>query len=240
MKKIFAFLAAAAMMSVMMTGCGNPKESDTTTTIDSSLAQTEENSAPEADINEENSTEEKSPSSEVTDNRTFIITLDAENAPITCENFEKLVSEGFYNGLTFHRVVDNFMAQGGDPAGNGTGGSDQNIKGEFSVNGVDNKLSHKRGVVSMARSMDYDSASSQFFICYTDDCVSLDGQYAAFGKVTEGMEVIDAFLSVPRSMGGDGAVSSPNSPIQIHEAVMIDPDENGNHRVQFTMEEFLK
>ena len=240
MKKIFAFLAAAAMMSVMMTGCGNPKESDTTTTIDSSLTQTEENSAPEADINEENSTEEKSPSSEVTDNRTFIITLDAENAPITCENFEKLVSEGFYNGLTFHRVVDNFMAQGGDPAGNGTGGSDQNIKGEFSVNAVDNKLSHKRGVVSMARSMDYDSASSQFFICYTDDCVSLDGQYAAFGKVTEGMEVIDAFLSVPRSMGGDGAVSSPNSPIQIHEAVMIDPDENGNHRVQFTMEEFLK
>ena len=114
MKKIFAFLAAAAMMSVMMTGCGNPKESDTTTTIDSSLAQTEENSAPEADINEENSTEEKSPSAEVTDNRTFIITLDAENAPITCENFEKLVSEGFYNGLTFHRVVDNFMAQGGD------------------------------------------------------------------------------------------------------------------------------
>ena len=240
MKKIFAFLAAAAMMSVMMTGCGNPKESDTTTTIDSSLTQTEENSAPEADINEENSTEEKSPSAEVTDNRTFIITLDAENAPITCENFEKLVSEGFYNGLTFHRVVDNFMAQGGDPAGNGTGGSDQNIKGEFSVNGVDNKLSHKRGVVSMARSTDYDSASSQFFICYTDDCVFLDGQYAAFGEVTEGMEVIDAFLSVPRSMGGDGAVSSPDSPIQIHEAAMIDPDENGNHRVQFTMEEFLK
>ena len=93
---------------------------------------------------------------------------------MTCENFEKLVKDGFYNGLTFHRVVDGFMAQGGDPKGDGTGGSDETIKGEFSLNGVENKLSHTRGVVSMARSQEFDSASSQFFICYSDDDV--DGE----------------------------------------------------------------
>lgn len=240
MKKLLAFFTAAFMMAAVMTGCGNQKETgSTTTTVDSSLEQSENSSSSEADVIENSASDEDSTSSEVTDNRTFIITLDAANAPITCENFEKLVSEGFYNGLTFHRVVENFMAQGGDPKGNGTGGSDQNIKGEFLANGVQNNLSHKRGVVSMARSMENDSASSQFFICYTDDCVFLDGNYAAFGAVTEGMEVVDAFLSVPRSMGSDGDISSPDTPITIHEAVMIEPDENGNHRAQFTMEEFL-
>ncbi|MBQ8687051.1 MAG: peptidylprolyl isomerase [Ruminococcus sp.] len=167
---------------------------------------------------------------------TFIMTLYPDVAPISCENFENLVSDGFYDGLTFHRVVDEFMAQGGDPAGNGTGGSAKTIKGEFALNGVENNLSHQRGVVSMARSNDMDSASSQFFICYTD-CSYLDGQYAAFGEVTEGMEVVDSFLQVERSLGGDGAISSPNSPITISKAVMIDADEDGNPRVQFTMEE---
>ena len=167
---------------------------------------------------------------------TFTMTLYPDIAPITCENFEKLVSDGFYDGLTFHRVCDDFMAQGGDPAGNGTGGSSETIKGEFAQNGVENSLSHQRGVVSMARSNDMDSASSQFFICYTD-CSFLDGQYAAFGEVTEGMEVVDSFLQVERSLGGDGAISSPNSPITISKAAMIDADEEGNPRVQFTMEE---
>lgn len=167
---------------------------------------------------------------------TFVMTLYPDVAPITCENFEKLVGEGFYDGLTFHRVVEDFMAQGGDPAGNGTGGSKETIKGEFSANGVENNLSHQRGVVSMARSSDMDSASSQFFICYTD-CSFLDGQYAAFGEVTEGMEVVDSFLKVERVLGGDGAVSSPTSPITISKAAMIDEDEDGNPRVQFTMEE---
>ncbi|MBQ8515400.1 MAG: peptidylprolyl isomerase [Ruminococcus sp.] len=167
---------------------------------------------------------------------TFIMTLYPDIAPITCENFETLVSDGFYDGLTFHRVVDNFMAQGGDPNGNGTGGSENKIKGEFAQNGVENDLSHQRGVVSMARSSDMDSASSQFFICYTD-CSFLDGQYAAFGEVTEGMEVIDSFLKVERSLGGDGEISAPNSPITISKAVMIEDDEDGNPRVQFTMEE---
>ena len=125
----------------------------------------------------------------------FVIELCPEQAPITCENFLKLVKSGFYNGLTFHRVIDGFMAQGGDPEGTGCGGSDENIKGEFRMNGVNNTLSHTRGVISMARSQNPNSASSQFFICY-GDCTFLDGNYAAFGKVIEGMEVVDAIAVV--------------------------------------------
>ena len=170
---------------------------------------------------------------------TIVITLHPNEAPITCENFESLVKKGFYDGLTFHRVVDDFMAQGGDPEGTGMGGSDNTIKGEFSQNGVDNPLSHQRGVVSMARSMDPDSASSQFFICYTD-CSFLDGQYAAFGNVTEGMELVDDFLKVPRSEGSDGAISAPNTPIVMEKVEMIEPDESGSPRVKITMNDFLK
>ena len=125
----------------------------------------------------------------------FVITLYANDAPITCENFEKLVKKKFYDGLTFHRVVDGFMAQGGDPNGDGTGGSKETIKGEFSANGVENGLSHTRGVVSMARSAMPNSASSQFFIMH-QDAPHLDGQYAAFGKVVEGMDVVDEIAAV--------------------------------------------
>lgn len=170
----------------------------------------------------------------------FVITLYPEYAPITCENFENLVNDGFYDGLIFHRVVEGFMAQGGDPQGTGMGGSKETIKGEFASNGVENNLSHTRGIVSMARSKNPDSASSQFFICYDDSCSFLDGDYAAFGEVTEGMEVVDDFLKVPRSLGSDNDISSPNSPIRIKEAVMIEDDENGNPRVQVTMNEFLE
>lgn len=164
----------------------------------------------------------------------FVITLRPDAAPITCENFESLVNEGFYDGLTFHRVVDGFMAQGGDPNGDGTGGSPKTIKGEFAQNGVENNLSHQKGVVSMARSQMPDSASSQFFICY-DDCSFLDGQYAAFGEVTEGMDVVDSFLKVERTANSMGEIAVPVTPITIAKAVMIDADENGNPRVQFTM-----
>lgn len=118
-----------------------------------------------------------------------------ETAPITVKNFEKLVSEGFYDGLIFHRVISGFMIQGGDPTGTGYHGSDETIKGEFLANGVVNKLSHTRGVISMARSQNPNSASSQFFICH-EDAVFLDGNYAAFGKVTKGMEVVDAIAAV--------------------------------------------
>lgn len=130
----------------------------------------------------------------MTDGQEFTITVYPKVAPITADNFLSLVSSGFYDGLTFHRIIDGFMAQGGDPLGNGTGGSDKEIKGEFKSNGYDNPLPHMRGVVSMARSMAPDSASSQFFICY-EDTPYLDGEYATFGCVTQGMEVVDSFLS---------------------------------------------
>ncbi|MDE6231972.1 MAG: peptidylprolyl isomerase [Lachnospiraceae bacterium] len=125
--------------------------------------------------------------------------LDADTAPITVTNFVNLAKSGFYDGLTFHRIRDGFMIQGGDPEGTGTGGSDKEIKGEFSKNGVENNISHERGVISMARAMDMDSASSQFFIVQTDSTY-LDGSYAAFGHVTEGMEVVDKICKeVPSS-----------------------------------------
>lgn len=116
-------------------------------------------------------------------------------APITVENFVNLANEGFYDGLIFHRVISGFMIQGGDPMGIGIGGSGNNIKGEFAANGVNNTLSHKRGVISMARSQNFDSASSQFFIMHADG-EFLDGQYAAFGKVTDGIETVDEIASV--------------------------------------------
>ena len=124
------------------------------------------------------------------------IELYPDKAPITVANFEKLVKEGFYDGLTFHRVIPGFMIQGGDPEGTGMGGSKEKIKGEFASNGVKNDLKHTRGVISMARSMMKDSASSQFFIMHADS-PHLDGEYAAFGKVVEGLEVIDEIAAVP-------------------------------------------
>ena len=123
------------------------------------------------------------------------IMLYPEVAPITVKNFEKLVSEGFYDGLIFHRVIPGFMIQGGDPLGNGMGGAKEKIKGEFRANGVANDLKHERGVISMARAYDPNSASSQFFIMHKD-APHLDGQYAAFGKVVSGMEVVDEIADV--------------------------------------------
>jgi peptidyl-prolyl cis-trans isomerase B (cyclophilin B) len=137
--------------------------------------------------------ENKNPEVRITmeDGGTIDIRLDCEAAPITVENFLGLVKKGFYDGLTFHRIIPGFMIQGGDPLGTGIGGSDDNIKGEFAQNGVDNPIRHERGVISMARSQSPDSASSQFFITNAD-ATFLDGQYAAFGSVTAGMETVDA------------------------------------------------
>ena len=123
------------------------------------------------------------------------VELDHESAPITVDNFVKLVKSGFYNGLIFHRVIRGFMIQGGCPRGNGTGGPGYTIKGEFTANGVNNPIKHKRGVISMARAMHPDSAGSQFFIMH-QDAPHLDGQYAAFGHVIEGIEVVDAIANV--------------------------------------------
>lgn len=132
---------------------------------------------------------------QVEEHGTIVVELYPETAPITVANFQKLVGEGFYDGLIFHRVIKNFMIQGGDPEGTGFGGSDEEIKGEFSANGVENNLSHTRGVISMARSDDPNSASSQFFICRADSTF-LDGEYAAFGKVVYGLEVVDSIADV--------------------------------------------
>lgn len=138
--------------------------------------------------------------------------LYADKAPITVANFLKLVDEKFYDGLTFHRIIDGFMIQGGDPKGNGTGGSNQNIKGEFSSNGVKNDLKHVRGVLSMARSGQPDSASSQFFIMH-DDAPHLDGSYAAFGQVLSGMEVVDAICANTPVTDMNGTVLKDNQPV---------------------------
>ena len=153
----------------------------------------------------------------------FTIELYPEFAPATVANFLKLVGSGFYDGTIFHRVVDNFMAQGGDPEGTGCGGAEETIKGEFAANGfTQNTLSHTRGVISMARSMMPNSASSQFFICYSDDCSFLDGNYAAFGKVIEGMESVDSFLDEYRTYNSMGEKASPVEPIRIKNMTVID------------------
>lgn len=131
--------------------------------------------------------------------------LDKENAPITVDNFVKLVNSKFYDGLTFHRIIDGFMIQGGDPNKDGTGGSKETIKGEFKNNGVNNNISHKRGVISMARSSDANSASSQFFIMHKDN-TDLDGSYAAFGHVTSGMDVVDSIVKNTSTYGDENGI----------------------------------
>lgn len=163
-------------------------------------------------------------------NGDIVVKLDAESAPITVANFQKLVGEKFYDGLTFHRVIENFMIQGGDPNGNGTGGSDEEIKGEFSANGVDNPIKHERGVISMARSGErrdaygnlidtgYDSASSQFFIVHQTNLNStnLDGKYAAFGHVVFGMETVDGIAGI-----ATGSSDKPLRTVKIESAVFV-------------------
>ena len=149
---------------------------------------------------------------QVKDYGTIKAELDGDTAPITVANFLKLAESGFYDGLTFHRIIDGFMIQGGDPKGNGTGGADKTIKGEFSKDGVENKLSHVRGTLSMARSQDMDSASSQFFIVQSD-CTYLDGQYAAFGTVTEGMELVDKICKDTPVQDNNGTVSAADQPV---------------------------
>ena len=143
---------------------------------------------------------------------TIAVELDADTAPITVTNFVNLAKSGFYDGLTFHRIISGFMIQGGDPLGNGTGGSEQTIKGEFADNGVENNISHVRGTISMARSQDYDSASSQFFIMH-EDYTSLDGQYAAFGSVTKGMGIVDAICEDTPVTDSNGTVEAEDQPV---------------------------
>ena len=148
----------------------------------------------------------------IQDYGTVTVALDETAAPATVQNFIKLAEEGFYDGLTFHRIIDGFMMQGGDPNGNGTGGSDQTIKGEFSENGFDNPISHTRGAISMARSNNLNSASSQFFIVQQDSTF-LDGQYAAFGFVTEGMDIVDRICEEAQPTDNNGSIAKDRQPV---------------------------
>lgn len=149
---------------------------------------------------------------DVKDYGKITVELKPEIAPITVENFKTLVNEHFYDGLTFHRIMEGFMIQGGDPLGNGTGGSDKTIKGEFAQNGFENNLSHTRGVISMARSNDPNSASSQFFIVH-EDSTFLDGQYASFGVVTDGMDVVDKIAKDAKPTDNNGTITSNEQPV---------------------------
>ena len=153
---------------------------------------------------------------EMEDGGVITIALDHDAAPKTVENFEKLVSEGFYDGLIFHRVISGFMIQGGCPKGTGTGGPGYCIKGEFKLNGVKNNLSHKRGVVSMARAQDFNSASSQFFIVH-EDAPYLDEQYAAFGHVVDGMDVVDEIANVPT-----GYMDRPRTDMRMKKVTLVE------------------
>lgn len=148
---------------------------------------------------------------EIEDYGIIALTLDADIAPVTVTNFVDLVQDGFYNGLTFHRIIDGFMIQGGDPLGNGMGGSDRNIQGEFAQNGIENNLAHTRGVISMARSGHPDSASSQFFIMH-EDAPHLDGAYAAFGAVTSGIEIVDKICEKTPVLDWNGTVAANSQP----------------------------
>lgn len=149
---------------------------------------------------------------EIEEYGTIALTLDADIAPVTVTNFIDLVQDGFYNGLTFHRIINGFMIQGGDPEGTGMGGSARQIQGEFASNGVENNLAHTRGVISMARSYFPNSASSQFFIMH-EDAPHLDGDYAAFGQVTSGIEVVDAICEATPVEDGNGTVLAKNQPV---------------------------
>ena len=193
MKKIIAFLLCAVLAGAAL-GCGSKDKSEA--------------SAGDADLLSGLHYAEI----EVEDYGTISLELDADTAPITVTNFVNLAKDGFYDGLTFHRIIDGFMIQGGDPLGNGTGGSDETSKGEFSDNGVENDISHVRGTISMARSSDPDSASSQFFIVHQDSTY-LDGQYAAFGHVTDGMDVVDAICEDTPVQDNNGTVAAEDQPV---------------------------
>lgn len=222
MKKKFSFLLVLAVLVMGLSACGSSK-SDT-------MSETKATKAPKAT---ETAEVTKEPESKTTDTKgkhhakikvkdygTIEVELDGDTAPITVANFIKLVNEKFYDGLTFHRIMSGFMIQGGDPLGNGTGGSDETIKGEFSSNGVENNISHKRGVISMARSSDPDSASSQFFIMHQDSTY-LDGEYAAFGKVTKGMKVVDKICEDATPTDGNGTIEKADQPV-IESIRMVD------------------
>ena len=217
MKKITVWLLTLAFAATMLAGCGSKTDTtDTTETTEATSAadETSDGAADTADTseNEELLTGLHHVTIDVQDYGTISLELDADTAPISVTNFINLANEGFYDGLTFHRIISGFMIQGGDPNGNGTGGSEKTIKGEFSANGVENDISHVRGVISMARANDPDSGSSQFFIVHEDSTL-LDGQYAAFGHVTDGLDVVDAICEAVPVQDNNGTVAAADQPV---------------------------
>ena len=227
LKKLLICILTVGLLA-MAAGCGSSKEEK----VPQSSTITGETAGTEAPAKESSGAESTASKSEeqtavyqgeqltgkhhaeitVKDYGTIAVELDADNAPISVTNFVKLAEEGFYDGLTFHRIISGFMIQGGDPNGNGTGGSKETIKGEFSANGVDNPLKHTRGAISMARSSKSDSASSQFFIMH-QDASHLDGQYACFGYVTDGIDVVDAICDAVQVEDRNGTVLPKNQPV---------------------------
>ena len=197
-------LAFALMTSLLLGGCGATGASEDAAQENggaqqSTQTQTEGIGTHHAEIT-------------IKDMGTITVELDGDAAPITVQNFMDLAESGFYDGLTFHRIINGFMMQGGDPNGDGTGGSEQTIKGEFALNGIENGLSHTRGAISMARATDMDSASSQFFIVH-EDSTYLDGQYACFGYVTDGMDIVDTICENTPVEDGNGTVLPENQPV---------------------------
>ena len=194
-------ICLAALLVLSLAGCGKTSVVGITTTSKAPAANEESQGVGthHAEI-------------EIQDYGTITVELDGDAAPITVQNFMDLANAGFYDGLTFHRIISGFMMQGGDPNGNGTGGSENTIKGEFSANGVENPLSHTRGAISMARAQAPDSASSQFFICHADSTF-LDGQYACFGYVTDGMDVVDAVCEAAQPTDDNGTISADQQPV---------------------------
>ena len=217
MKKITVWLLTLVFAATMLAGCGSKTDTtDTTETTEATSAadETSDGAADTADTSEDGEllTGLHHVTIDVQDYGTISLELDADTAPISVTNFINLANEGFYDGLTFHRIISGFMIQGGDPNGNGTGGSEKTIKGEFSANGVENDISHVRGVISMARANDPDSGSSQFFIVH-EDSTFLDGQYAAFGHVTDGMDVVDAICEAVPVQDNNGTVAAADQPV---------------------------
>lgn len=228
MKRYFSIIAIMALVVCMFAGCGSKKSNTSSNansgTSSSESAKQEETAVPEStestdagsDISSSDDTKQLSGKHHVVIKvkkyGNIKVELDADTAPISVTNFINLAKKGFYDGLTFHRIIDGFMIQGGDPSGDGTGGSDETIKGEFSDNGVENNISHVRGTISMARSSENDSASSQFFIVQSDSTY-LDGQYAGFGTVTSGMDIVDKICKDTPVTDSNGTVEKENQPV---------------------------
>lgn len=229
-----AFVALAAAAPLMLTGCGQSSSADqsdnasanssadssTQTTTPSVSYGSVDDALLTAPLDNGFSSGQHHATITVANYGTIELRLNADVAPITVSNFAQLVNDKFYDGLTFHRIIKDFMVQGGDPNGDGSGGSPRKIKGEFAANGIKNPLKHERGVISMARANDNNSASSQFFIMHKTT-ESLDGNYAAFGKVTSGLEVIDALAENVPVQDSNGTVAKANQPV-IESIVMVD------------------